>query len=218
MASWFVYEHTENHNKAYDDRNWHCGQLVLNGACFRKWDDLVTIGLAGSRPPLTEGLRVGRNLTEEECSQWAWATIQGYIPADYHNVWNYDWYAHRVLDNRGNSVAVPGREVLALRIEHLADDWASIDKYLGGTGEVPPSLLKKENAATDKHLRVLNQTMSPNGIQNLCRALCDEIQVYKRLLLNAVNLNSHDLQESQLQLRQYCPEETSIVPRECDYS
>ena len=212
IASWFTYEHTENHNVVYDDRPHHCGQIILN-SCYQHFEHLTTIGLSFPRPPLTQPLRVGTNLSALECSHWAWAAVQGNMPADYHNSWNYDWYAHRIFNNRH----LKESDVFALRVEHLEQDWSTVDEMLGGDGSVPVTLASKQNSAEIKPLTIANHNTTDIGTLNLCRALCDEIQVYKQLLLRSVNLSPEDVEESIAELRESCPEERDIYPRECNY-
>lgn len=133
------------------------------------------------------------------------------MPADYHNAYNYDWYAHRMLyDRRSNN-----SDIFALRMEHLPEDWAVVDKLLGGDGVLPASLATPQNSAQKKPLRVSSHATTLEGQHNLCRALCDEIQIYKLLLLHAVNLTPSDLETSLAELRHQCPEETSLQPRVC---
>ena len=73
--------------------------------------------------------------------------------------------------------------LVVIRTEHPVDDWNNIDKLLGGTGTTGTSVETKNNF-TDSIAHGPNKTLhvSLGGRQNLCRALCDEIQLYKRLL------------------------------------
>ncbi|CAB9510118.1 expressed unknown protein [Seminavis robusta] len=210
IASWFTYEHIENHGIVYKDRQYHCGQVVL-GSCYRHFEHLTTIGLGFPRPSPNQPLKVGTNLSATECSHWAWAAVQGNMPADYHNAFNYEWYAHRLLDDSLNSQA----DMFVLRVEHLEQDWTTVDRMLGGTGAFPSTLASRQNSAEIKPLRVPNHNTTDLGILNLCRALCEEIQVYKRFLLAAVNLSPGDVQASGDELRQRCPEERDVQPRVC---
>ena len=196
----------------YPDRDYHCGQLVLS-SCYQHFEHLTTIGLSGPRPPVNQPLRVGTNLSAAECSHWAWATIQGTMPADYHNVYNYDWYAYRLLHDPVNADA----DIFVLRVEHLEQDWTTVDKMLGGDGSFPATMSAPQNSAAIKPLRIANHNTTDVGLQNLCRALCDEIQVYKQLLWRAVNLQTEDVEISMQELRQQCPEEVDIKPRVCRY-
>mmetsp|Transcript_34214 Transcript_34214/g.102381 ORF Transcript_34214/g.102381 Transcript_34214/m.102381 type:complete len:191 (-) Transcript_34214:166-738(-) len=185
--------------------------------CFESWDHLATEGLRGPVPPPSSSssseavkLRVGSDLTPRECSRWAWAAVRGDIPANYHNAWNYDWYAHRLLEDET-------KEVFNLRVEHVDLDWRAIDEMVGGTGDALPGAdTPRNDASTKVHLPVSNRTVSDEGMRNLCRALCEEIQVYKKLLARAVNLREEDVRESMEELRTTCPEETSVEPRACE--
>jgi hypothetical protein len=190
----------------------YCGQTVLN-SCYRHFDDLINEGLSYPKPDLEgEYLRVSTDLNATECSQWAWAAVTGSIPADHHNWYNYDWYAHRMLVNERTSKG----GIFALRMEHLEQDWATVDRMLGGDGAIPPGLLDSKNTADEKPLRVKgSKAHSSEGIANLCRAMCPEIQVYKQLLSRAINLSPEDVDTSLQELRQQCPEEASIDTRDC---
>lgn len=244
MASWFLYEHILNHEVNYAERGYHCGDLMLF-SCFETWDDLVTQGLGpieSSRK--NTKLKIGGNLTQEQCSQWAWAAVQGAIPASYHNYYNYDWYAHHMMieddlvkdgDVNGseytdniNKRRSDDKELFVIRAEHLQDDWIVINQMLSGSTtwnnfdnnsssfDVPPvSLQERQNAAQRKDLIVYNKTSSRDGITNLCRALCREIQIYKALIRRAVNLQAKDWEISLRELQAVCPNETSLQPRSC---
>lgn len=215
IASWYLYEHAWNepwNNPSRSRSNPRCGVYMVS-TCFDSLDELATVGLSGPSPPRGgEGfhpLRVGSDLTREECSRWAWAAVRGDVPANYHNVWNYDWYAHRLFEDES-------KEVFNLRVEHVDEDWRKIDRMVGGTGDPLPDVDTPRNDASAKvHLPVTNRTVSEEGRLNLCRALCEEIQIYKRLLVRAVNLNDEDVRESMEELRKTCPDETDVQPRDC---
>jgi len=183
---------------------------MLN-SCYRHFEHLTTVGLKGPQPRKNAPLKVGSNLTNKECSQWAWAAVQGTVPADYHNAFNYDWYAHRMLfDKRSNR-----SYIFALRLEHLEHDWSTIDKLLGGNGAVPSGLTNPQNSAQNKPYVVSDHGTTREGILNLCRALCEEIQLYKQLLTNSINLGQLELKVSMEELKAQCPEEVNLVSRQC---
>jgi hypothetical protein len=58
--------------------------------------------------------------------------------------------------------------------------------------------------------------LSPLARELVCEALCDEIQVYKRILRRAVNLAKADVRESLDELRRACPREADL-PGACLY-
>ena len=227
MASWFLYEHPHNHPINYAERDYHCGDWMLF-SCYPSLDALTTRGLAGTPPSKNQSLRIGPDLTPNECSHWAWAAIQGSIPATYHNFYNYDWYTHRLFDphpvvsssssssNNSNHHLDHGstsrtKEIFVIRSEHLEQDWKTINEILGGGAggdcnhSMPATLMNRQNSARAKPLPVFNSTISATGIQNLCRALCDEIRIYWKLLSAAVNLNQSDMEVSLQELHSICP-------------
>ena len=203
---------TLSNGTVYADRPYHCGQVVLS-SCYQHFEHLTTVGLSFPRPSQNQPIKVGTNLSAAECSHWAWAAIQGSMPVDYHNAYNYAWYAHRLLHDEANEEA----DIFVLRVEHLEQDWTTVDTLLGGDGSFPATMASKQNSASIKPLRIANHNTTDIGIQNLCRALCEEIQVYKQLLLRAVNLQPADLDISMEELRQQCPDEVDIWPRKCHY-
>eukprot|EP00562_Extubocellulus_spinifer_P018403 CAMPEP_0178588574 /NCGR_PEP_ID=MMETSP0697-20121206/27109_1 /TAXON_ID=265572 /ORGANISM="Extubocellulus spinifer, Strain CCMP396" /LENGTH=446 /DNA_ID=CAMNT_0020224939 /DNA_START=103 /DNA_END=1440 /DNA_ORIENTATION=- len=205
MASWYHYEHLDNLQELWGDSIRTCGQHMLF-KCYSSFHDLAEYGLAGTRPPPTQLLRVEYNASEEICRHWAWASIQGTASASHHNVWNYDWY--------GSPALAFQREIIVFRTEHSEEDWRRIDRMLGGPGNLPENM--HLNDASGKNIAVYNKTVTELGRLNLCRALCQEIQIYKMLLSAAVNLNEKDVQISLRELN--CPGDLHPEPRKCPES
>jgi hypothetical protein len=56
--------------------------------------------------------------------------------------------------------------------------------------------------------------LSDEGRTNLCSALCEEIQVYKKLLIMAHNFDESQIRESIAEVVDVCPRETYEI-REC---
>ena len=209
IASWFYYEHLENSAARWGFRSVTCGQQMVY-KCYRHINELAEHGLAGPRLPPTTMLHVTTDPTEEECRHWAWAAVQGTAPASFHNVWNYDWYARAALDPVGYGLEDPkNKEILAFRAEHVDQDWTTIDRMLGGTGEVP----RQMHLNSDHDNMLYNTTISAKGYLNLCRAMCEEVQMYKRLLFRAANLDDDDVLTSIKELN--CPDDMTLTIREC---
>mmetsp|Transcript_14928 Transcript_14928/g.43478 ORF Transcript_14928/g.43478 Transcript_14928/m.43478 type:complete len:551 (-) Transcript_14928:97-1749(-) len=201
ILSWYIYEHPANTPVTMPTEVDGCEQLMLY-SCYPTLDELATVGLADPRPaPGQSLLRVGTNLTSAECSHWAWAAVTGTVGAEYHNVLNYDWYAQHILSTKTNA------QLYALRVEHLDQDWRTIDVLLGGTGNWSPAEAGDghANSAASKDLNVKSKAVSNEGVQHLCRALCEEIQVYKAILHRAVNLKKRDIRDSLRELKVKCP-------------
>jgi hypothetical protein len=79
-----------------------------------------------------------------------------------------------------------------------------------------PSPSSSAEAATDGVQGDERRHLSPLARELLCEALCDEIQVYKRILRRAVNLGAADVRESLDELRRTCPREADL-PGACLY-
>ena len=106
------------------------------------------------------------------------------------------------------------KEIIAFRTKHVEEDWKRVDILLGGDGVVPTKM--HFNDATNKNIPVYNKTISEEGHLNLCKALCHEIQVYKQLLVRAINLNEEDVKESLQELN--CPDDLTTEVRFCPQS
>lgn len=168
--------------------------------CFETLDELAT----NCTPPTSS------NIVEEKqqsCQRLAWDVVRGTIGCAVHNEFNYANYRNAIhklksVDSTNSSTT----RILVIRSEHMADDWNGLEVLFGGI-----------NAPTngDAIFRtVLNKSkgnkepLSWKGLQNLCRALCDEIQIYKSFILAAENLNSAQKAESLNDLRASCQDET----------
>jgi hypothetical protein len=130
------------------------------------------------------------------------------VPASFHNVWNYEWYLHYLLDRKAGGKDL---EIFLLRIEHLDEDWSNLDSFLGGTGSPLPKSRSHNNDASEKQLAVSDRYISAEGMKNLCRALCREIQVYKQILSIADNLSKEQVEESLRELSETCPKEINSL-------
>jgi len=220
IISWFFYEHTHNYRytiRATSNNRrsipMNCGQIMLFH-CYHDLEKLASIGLAAPRPSraILTHPKVATNLTAHQCKTWAWAAVQGFAAATQHNFWNYRRYLSPLLTKK-----LPPT-FYVIRNEHLWHDFTTIDRMLGGTGQLPKYGNYSLNSfESGNKLPVSNRTLSSLGLLNLCIALCDEIQIYKSLLSIAQNLNETDKMQSLLELQRTCPLETSLRPRKCSY-
>jgi hypothetical protein len=151
----------------------------------------------------------------QRCRERAIKSILGLERHGYHLYFNYQWFIQETQVMHPSSSS----QILVVRTEHLAQDWNSAEAVMqshstkNNTGESemsqrqnltmvqqfqqgnPSSWKSKDNDAifTDRDRHVL------------CHFLCREIQWYKQLLLQAVNLNSNDFFQSMRELHQTCP-------------
>jgi len=90
-------------------------------------------------------------------------------------------------------------------------DWSSIQGYLGGDPNHIIQIKPKTHYETRKvHEKAQDRNISLEGIQNTCRMLCSEIQLYKYLLKVGKNLNYDDRLESFKDLNATCPIEANV--------
>jgi hypothetical protein len=221
MKSWFEYEHGFRLT-----RNASCDCTERMVECFPTFDEFCTRGL---RIPDNDAAK-----NETYCAKLAWHTILGKVRCCHHNTYNFAHY-QRIVDGmiscdtkdilpqwmcqRANRSV----HILSLRTEYLIEDWDRLDRMLGGTGDHNASFLfsKKLNVVAsaqddDSPKTMPHLSVSVEGVQNLCRALCSELQVYKHMIFQSENLSERQKQLSILELQAECPEETYEV-RHCTY-
>jgi hypothetical protein len=167
------------------------------------------------------------------CRKRAILAVTGRKRFVFHNYYNYGYYYHQVTrysernnyrhnqsnNNKRNYYYEQFwklQKILVLRSEHLQDDWESIEQGLerGRFGTTNNDNTTTSTSAMSSAFFTTNrspkrddrdQYLSPLALKNLCFWLCWEIQIYKKLIRNAVNLNEHDKQTSIQELAQSCP-------------
>ena len=166
MVSWYYYLHPDYPpEKAPRHR-----RLCHDMAFFRCWPTLKKFTEAGLAVP-----GAGRSA----CGAWARDAARGSRHC-WHNYWNYERSYGPLLRT--------DKEVHAVRTEHLWEDFNRV-----GVGFVGPAGAERgDGDGAGGHTNGFGRPeggLSPLGRRNLCRALCREIQVYKKILGLAVNLN-----------------------------
>ena len=106
-------------------------------------------------------------------------------------------------------------KILVIRSEHMVDDWNRVEQLLGedssdGSDARTTNVthFEHDNPSAWKALEA-DSIVSDSSRKLLCHYLCDEIQVYKWLLYNAVNLDDGDFVQSMKELRETCPVEAT---------
>ena len=104
----------------------------------------------------------------------------------------------------------------AIRTEHLEHDWTTIDRMLGGGAKDNNTTFTfvHKNKWSEVGTRIPDKTLSNAARSNICRALCEEIQIYKQMLRLAVNINADEEQISLNELLGSCPRESREI-RDC---
>lgn len=196
LRSWFNFEkniipyrkNIQQQEKAIKQR----GRLFSE--CYSEFEDLALNGLR----PLDHRIRAVR-IVNMTCSERAWAAALGARAFSYHEYYNYEYYYNSLKSHMGNSSRA---SIQVLRAEHLQHDWSKVSSE---------QLFRQVNRGPSN--RTYNS--SPDeAMDNLCRALCQEIQFYKRFLQRADNLSSDEKDESIQEILALCPTET-LALREC---
>lgn len=229
IISWFYYVHPSYPPEMSPKHKRGCHDFAI----YDCWDDIQSLseqGLATSNNQHTV------NQTMEECRSWAWDGIRGKRKC-WHNYYNYNFtYGNLVRYMEGynsktkRSKNMIKKQIFIIRTEHANEDWNNIDIMLGGDGT---SIIPQTNKFSHRHLERIktyehwgfpikdgtppNKTLSVSGRLNLCHALCEEIQIYKKLLFWALNLDEQSRRQSLDELLVSCPNESRLV-RECVYN
>ena len=162
-------------------------------------------GFASLNQFAEQGLAANGNATDG-CKQIAYEAIRGVgdIMYSYHLFANYNYYRRVAFSQARRKKR---SKILVIRTEHMEMDWNSADRILGDEEEEEeevklkvPHLNTQTKASEDTYLSKKSQAL-------LCDALCDEIQMYKRILHEAINLNSHDFAQSMAELEMSCPDQ-----------
>jgi hypothetical protein len=135
----------------------------------------------------------------DHCKRLAYELVRGsgYMYS-YHLFCNYNYYQNVTLHTAQHP---QDRKILAIRTEHMEDDWNSAERVIGGEKHVDvnvPHLNQHTKDTKDAELSEKSQVL-------LCEALCDDIQIYKQILREAVNLNKRDFAQSMAELKTSCP-------------
>jgi len=178
----------------------------VKARCYKTVDDFVTIGLKlpesiDGNFTLCQWLAFQSTRGACDCPR---GNKNGLSMTQYHQILhsfaNYHYYVGELLQH-------DEKEIFVLRTEELSEDWWHLNKLLGGRDERPHNVEKVTHRSADK---VQNRTMSSEGVQNLCHVLCEEIQLYKKLIIRAKNLDESAKYNSLRRLGSRCPYEVSV--------
>ena len=122
---------------------------------------------------------------------------------------NYQYYE--------SSFAATGKHLLTIRQAHMDDDFLNLETLLetGHIGNATVSLDNRVKAANKGKNQAKMDSIPKEAYVNACRVLCREIQSYKRFLYRAENLDDSMVEDSMIELREYCPNEGLSVRTDC---
>lgn len=195
-SSW-IYEHPANSQLRRDN----VGKFVFGNRpkfyeCYPTLDEALTKGL-------TE-----RSNQDNDCPMLAKKVFSGLIDEKFygmaHHNYDFSFYFTDLL------MSAAEKQIYVVRTEYMVQDLNSVDKALNGTGSAFQRTQHFNHFSKDE-LPMENRTVSAEGVENLCEFLCDEIQIYKRLLKRAVNFAANEYQNVLLpELAKTCPKQAAI--------
>ncbi|KAG7373488.1 sulfotransferase family protein [Nitzschia inconspicua] len=221
LISWFYYE-TSFLSDANPIRQ--SARLAYLMHCYKDFNSLVTDGLIVSSPNKKEKTRQAK--MQAQCRHLARQCLTGEYPCYAHNFYNYEWYLERLLLWKGDYVNPKnesggglndfiklqngGKEfrVDVLRVEHELNDLnRTLLLWTNGLVSSPnseESLLNQYTHELPNGRISKPKPVEQKGIEMLCRNICPELIVYKKVLYHADNLYDHEIQQSYDELDERC--------------
>jgi Sulfotransferase family len=213
ILSWWTYDHAAN----FYYRNDYNGFLARSKLwlklfeCYPTLDEFVTKGLARKKDTMRSSIPSSSDTFN--CATLAQMSIplrgSSFLTSFQHLRFNFDRYFHTLLKFANN------KTFYVVRAEHMLGDIKSINNRFG---DVKPHTYSLSGVLFQSHWRTKNyphkdRTISSQGLENLCRHLCHEIQYYKQILELGINLNEETRKESLEQLYDSCP--SQVMSDEC---
>jgi hypothetical protein len=135
------------------------------------------------------------------CKRRAAEAIEGSTRFENHLYFNFQYHLEMIpKDSR----------IITICTEHLVEDWNSAELAVGGEknllGQNQTAIprINTGNPAYENHLKDESRVL-------ICEKLCNEIQVYKRILRESVNLSEDQMEESIVELSHSCPIEAAAT-------
>merc|ERR1740124_593151 len=102
------------------------------------------------------------------------------------------------------------KTIYVIRSEEMLTDLNNIHNQLGGEGSPYKGASYSSWKIKTRDLPAQQTKVSAAGMENLCRALCVEIQIYKQILTMAANLDDDAREVSRTKLSKLCPKEEKM--------
>lgn len=143
------------------------------------------------------------------CSRRAFRAVSGIIGYQTHNYYNYQYYYDKVLNDHTNHP-----NIIVIRTEHMEYDYNEIETNILYNQNGPPLSSNFTFTHKNKSPKSLDDMyIDPIAKDNICQALCRDIQIYKTILQNAENLNKNDYATSMHELSSDCPKQ--VATKQC---
>ncbi|KAL7464941.1 hypothetical protein ACHAXS_006723 [Conticribra weissflogii] len=159
---------------------------LYNECPFQTLNDLARFGLKED------------GFASEQCKSRAVGMMRGIGRFENHHFFNYQYYLESIPKD-GN--------ILVIRTEHMEQDWINLERGLGG--QIMSNITFPRDNTNQKEPRDL--ILGDEERILLCRELCQEIMVYKKILRMALNIDDEAYETSINELREVCPTEADAV-------
>ena len=197
LKSAFLYDRPKSET-ALKKKNpqYYTNRKALYLDCFGKMENLVQDGLK----------KDGK--ASDECKLVAKYAVTGEKHYSCHMTFNYQFHLEGIPEDG---------KIIAIRKEHMTDDWNSIEHFIGGPKEIIDP--KKANET----IGIMNPSkknydykwLSEESITILCRQMCNEIVTYKKILRRSLNLNYPEIEKSITELRETCGTYADVEEGDC---
>ena len=198
IRSAFYYDRPDDNDLQNDTSGWAASMAHFYHQCpFYHIEDFVQNGLRDEGD------------ASKSCKNWALVALQGLDEIKYSDDSPSHWY----YNYQYHFEAIPGdSKLLVVRNEHIKEDIRGIENLFGYHEKERLQVSNKlmnTNTWTDQ----ADLYLSSESISILCQALCNEIQIYKKILNQALNLSQDELRLSLMELEAKCPYQT--IAEEC---
>lgn len=191
IQSWWMYDHTDNFLHRQDNLGHPYRSKLWPRVfeCYPTLDEFLTNGLAPTTTP------------PDECQSLAQMAAplrgSGYVTGLQHMRFNFERYFAPLL-------AAEDKKLYVVRAEHMLDDLNSVSSELGEDRSTLTGVRHRSHWRNEAYLNK-DRSISAKGMENLCRHLCNEIQLYKQILERGINMRKETRTKSLDQLSQSCP-------------
>mmetsp|Transcript_16803 Transcript_16803/g.30465 ORF Transcript_16803/g.30465 Transcript_16803/m.30465 type:complete len:428 (-) Transcript_16803:184-1467(-) len=186
----FVYGRPDEHGQSAERKRWKYIKQFYSDCPFSTANELASMGLTDNGE------------ATDECKQRARDMLRGLVRYEDHMFFNYQYYLESI-PHKSN--------ILVIRTEHMEEDWNNIELRLGGTPGT--NLTFPHDNSQPKEAR--DSVLGDDERMLLCHELCVEIQTYKLMLRNALNIDQTQYNTSMEALQASCPNEAML--KQCDF-
>lgn len=196
IQSWWMYDHMDNFEYRIDYLGFPFRSNLWPKLfeCYKTLDDFCTKGLAPLEQQKEEPINECQLLAQMAIPPRGSSHILGF----QHLRFNFDRYFAPLLQ------VADDKKLHVVRAEHMLSDVNAINQLLGDNSRSVQGLQPVSHWRY-KEYPMKDRSISKEGLVNLCRQLCTEIQHYKDILEAGINIEETQLEASMNILKESCP-------------